>query len=563
MDQWKFLAEIVMLLGVAMVFGIIAQRLKQNAVIGYLLAGIALGPRTTGLIESTESVEVLAELGVALLLFTIGLEFSWRRLRSFGKTAAFMGIIQISLSLAIGTGLALMVGFAMSPSIVWGATLAMSSTAVVLRLLIERAELDSPPGRNSLSILLMQDLAVVPLLILVSVLADGVSGTAAAQELALSFLKAFALIGAFFVIIRYVLPRLINAASAARNRDLPVVLAIAVSLGCSWAAHAVGLSPVLGAFAAGILLADLEFAEQIRADVMPLRAAFVTLFFTSIGMLAAVPTGLEMVVACVVALALIVLKSTLITLILVALRQPLAFAIQTGLILGQIGEFSFVLARIAVTRDLLPQDSFDQFLTASVVTLLATPYLIQYSSPIAHWISDRVLSRARRRRAAALQEQRTESRQKKGRVIVVGYGPAGRAVANALREEQIPYFILETNPKTVSACRVDEPIEIGDATQADILEHAGVVHAAAVVVSIPDPGISRTIVSQARALAPDVPVLVRARYSLFRDTLESAGASVVVDEEWVVGEILARRTLDAVVERKQAIETSAEASANL
>ncbi|MCW5965072.1 MAG: cation:proton antiporter [Bryobacterales bacterium] len=558
MDQWKFLAEIVMLLGVAMVFGIVAQRLRQNAVIGYLVAGIALGPRTFGVIHSTESVEVLAELGVALLLFTIGLEFSWQRLRGFGKVAALMGVFQISVSIAVGTALTSLAGFSLGASFVWGATLAMSSTAVVLRILIERAELDSPAGRNALSILLMQDLAVVPLLIMVSVLADGVSGASAAIEIAMSFAKAAGLILAFFVVIRYLLPRLIDAAASARNRDLPVVLAIAVSLGCSWAAHAVGLSPVLGAFAAGILLADLDFSEQIRADVMPLRAAFVTLFFTSIGMLAALPSVMEFLISAAVALGLVLLKGAIIAGILVLLRQPLPIAIQTGLILAQIGEFSFVLARIAVTKNLLPQDAFDQFLGASVVTLLATPYLIQYAGPVAHWIADRVLTKDRRRKAVGLQEQRVESKQKKGRVIVVGYGPAGRAVADALKEEKIPYFILEMNPKTVSSCRVDQPIEIGDATQPEILEHAGIVHAAAVVVTIPDPGISRTIVSQSRMLAPEIPILVRARYSMFSSTLESAGASTVVDEEWVVGEILARRTLDAVLARARAIEQAAE-----
>ncbi len=560
MDQWKFLAEIVMLLGVAMVFGIIAQRLRQNAVIGYLVAGITLGPRTFGIIQSAESVEVLAELGVALLLFTIGLEFSWRRLRGFGKTAALMGVFQIGVSILVGTLLTNLAGFSLGASIVWGAALAMSSTAVVLRILIERAELDSPSGRNALSILLMQDLAVVPLLIMVSVLADGVSGARAAVEIGMSFVKAAGLILGFFVVIRFVLPRLIDAAASARNRDLPVVLAIAVSLGCSWAAHAVGLSPVLGAFAAGILLADLEFAEQIRADVMPLRAAFVTLFFTSIGMLAALPSVMEFLVSLVLAICLVLLKGVIITLILLALRQPLPFAIQTGLILAQIGEFSFVLARIAVTKNLLPQDAFDQFLGASVVTLLATPYLIQYAIPVSHWISDIILAKARRKRAMALQQQRVEGKQKKGRVIVVGYGPAGRAVAEALKEENISYYILETNPKTVSSCRVDQPIEIGDATQPEILEHAGIVHAAAVVVSIPDPGISRIIVSQSRMLAPEIPILVRARYSLFSSTLEAAGASTVVDEEWVVGEILARRTLDAVQERRAALKQAAESA---
>lgn len=546
MNQWDFLFQIVMLLGLAMLCGILAQRLRQNAVIGYLLAGIILGPRTFGIVKDPESVEVLAELGVALLLFTIGLEFSWRRLREFGKSAALLGALQIFVTIAVGSVFATMTGLSPQAAFVCGAALAMSSTAVVLRLLIERAELDSPHGRNALSILLMQDLAVVPLLIMVSVFADGASGTGALEELGLSLLKSVALIATFFVVIRYALPAIITQASTAQNRDLPVVLAIAVSLGCSWSAHAVGLSPVLGAFAAGILLADLEFAEQIRADVMPLRAAFVTLFFASIGMLAAVPSGLGIFYAVVLALLIFVLKCAVITGIALLLRKTLKVALRTGIVLAQIGEFSFVLAQIAVGKGVLSGELFDLLLTSAVLMLLLTPYMIQYAGPFSRWLADHLTASSRQRMAIGRFERHSEVAQMRGRVIVIGFGPAGQAVCRALKGEAIPYFILETNFATVSLSRVHEPIEIGDATQPEILEHAGVRHAAAVVVSIPDPGISRIVISQCRLIAPGVPVLVRARYSLFANTLRDAGASTIVDEEHVVGETLAAETLATV-----------------
>jgi CPA2 family monovalent cation:H+ antiporter-2 len=392
----------------------------------------------------------------------------------------------------------------------------------------------------------MQDLAVVPLLIMVSVFADGASGAGALEQLAFSMVKAVALVAAFFVAIRFVLPFLITQASAARNRDLPVVLAIAVSLGCSWSAHAVGLSPILGAFAAGILLADLEFAEQIRADVMPLRAAFVTLFFASIGMLAAVPSALDMVYAVGMALAIFIIKGSIIAVVALLLRQPLTIAIRTGIVLAQVGEFSFVLMQIAVGKGVMDAGLFDLFLTAAVLMLLLTPYTIEYAGKLADGIASLLVPSRRQRLAIERYERRSDIKVKRGRVIVVGFGPAGKAVCDALKEQEIPYFILETNIATVSACRVEEPIEIGDATQPEILEHAGVHHAAAVVVSIPDPSISRTVISQCRMIAPEVRVLVRARYSLFANTLREAGADTVVDEEHVVGESLAKETLATV-----------------
>ncbi len=545
-NQWGFLLQIVLLLGLAMLCGIVAQRLRQNAVIGYLVAGIILGPRTFGIVKDPQSVEVLAELGVSLLLFTIGLEFSWRRLREFGKSAALLGVFQIVATIVAGSAMGTLAGLPPRAAFVCGAALAMSSTAVVLRLLIERAELDSPHGRNALSVLLMQDLAVVPLLIVVSVFADGASGAGALEELGMSLVKSVALIGAFFVVIRYALPAIITQASTARNRDLPVVLAIAVSLGCSWSAHAVGLSPVLGAFAAGILLADLEFAEQIRADVMPLRAAFVTLFFASIGMLAAVPSALGILGAALLALLIFVVKATVITGVALLLRKPLRVSLRTGIVLAQIGEFSFVLAQIAVGKRVLDGDLFDLLLTSAVLLLLLTPYMIQYAGPMSRKLAAILTASHRHRLAMERAERRSDQKPMEGRVIVIGFGPAGQAVCRALKGRKIPYLILETNFQTVSAVRMHEPIEIGDATQPEILEHAGARHAAAVVVSIPDPGISRIVISQCRLIAPGVPVLVRARYSLFAHTLRDAGASTIVDEEHVVGETLAAETLATV-----------------
>jgi CPA2 family monovalent cation:H+ antiporter-2 len=290
---------------------------------------------------------------------------------------------------------------------------------------------------------------------------------------------------------------------------------------------------VLGAFAAGVLLADQPAADQIRADVIPLRSVFVMLFFTSIGMLATVPNREDLPAVLLLGMGLVLGKSVLTFAALKLQGHALSTAAQTGIALAQIGEFSFVLAQDATRKGLLPSTISEPLIAASVLSLLATPYLIALAARLGPWLGSRA--------AFGVADSGPQPA-----VIVVGMGPAGRRVVEALRSESASILVLETNPATVRAFSGQFPIRLGDARSADILDHAGIRQAQAVVVTTPDPAASRIIVSQVRAIAPGVRVICRARYHIYAEPLRRSGATLVVDEEEVVGERLAAATLECV-----------------
>lgn len=531
MDAWTLVSEIALLIGVALAAGIVCERLRQNAVVGYLLAGILLGPAGLAWVKTDRGVEAVAELGAALLLFTIGLEFSWQRLKAFGRLATAGGTLQVAVTMAVFAAGCRWAGLPWKTALVLGAAVSVSSTVVVVRVLTSRAELDTVHGRHALGITLLQDMAVVPLLLVVGALGGEEQGWVALRQFALQLVRGGALVAAVVLAGRYLLPGLLHTAASLRNRELPVLLAITTFLLVIWASHTLGQSPILGAFIAGMLLAETVFAEQIRADVIPLRAGFVTVFFASMGLLAE-GAARELLWKAVLPAAVIVAgKAAIVAAVVRLFRVPAGAAVATGLTLAQIGEFSFVLAQTARAARTLPEDFFQVFLSASLLTLLATPYLIAAAG--------RVAERWAPRPAKSPAAEGTEL-PKGGHVIVVGYGPAGQAVAAALEEARTPYVILELNPKTVAAYRYRRSIALGDATQPEILDHAGVGEARAVVITLPDTVAVRRIIHQVKALAPAVPVIARARHHIAVDELKGAGADAIVDEEEVTGAQLGR-----------------------
>ena len=541
MDIWNVLSDIVLLLSVALVLGMLFERLRQSAVTGYLITGLCLGPSGFGFIVNVAEVQALAEIGVALLLFTIGLEFSWRRLRELGAVPWMSGLLQIVITILLGTWVASIFVSSLAEALVIGAAVALSSTAVVLRILTDRAELESLPGRNALGILLLQDLAVVPLILLLSVLGEEVTGAAALGHFSVRILQAAALVGAIFLVNTYVIPRVLHAASAFRNRDLPVLLAFGVCLGAAAASHALDQSPILGAFVAGMLLAESPFADQVRADIIPLRAVFLTLFFTSIGTLVQLPSPSAVLTLLLVVISIVVGKTLLLSVIIVLLRQPTQAAIATGLILSQIGEFSFVLLQLGYRQELVGQDTFQLLLAAAVLTLLLSPYVIVAAPRVAAAVAG--LSPRLSPPVGKIGISPTDRAGKAGHVIIVGFGPAGKAVAEALRKTEIPYVVVELNLHSVSALRPSLPIEFGDATRPEILERLHLNDARALVVTVPDSETARLIIRQARLLAPSVRVIARARYHAHASRLHQAGADQLVDEETLVGHRLGAEVL--------------------
>ena len=536
MDLWTGLLDILILLTAAMVLGSLCERFKQSPLLGYLLAGTLLGPNAFDLLPSHTAVAAIAELGVALLLFTIGLEFSWRTLRAVGPIALGGGTLQVAVTGTLTTAVCLLLGLGGRAAIAVGAMIALSSTAAVVRLLANRAELDAVHGRNAVGILLLQDIAVVPIMLVIAALSGGGSaaqlGWAAGRAIALAIL----LIVALRLLLNYGLPLVLSTRIAARNRDLPILLAVAVAAGAAWVSHALGFSPILGAFLAGMLLAESPYATQIRADIVPLRTLFVTLFFSSIGMLSnpAWVAGNWPMLAAVVA-AVVIGKATITASVARLFRSPPGQSVATGVVLAQVGEFSLVVAAVAREGNLIEAGQFELIVATLMVTLFLTPFLIDLAPRLATIIGR--LSTPVDIMTKELGEAPAQPESVCGHLVIVGFGPAGQRVAEVLMGEPgLPIAVVELTPRTAEqAVAYGLKTYLGDATRDEVLEHLNIRSAAAVVVTLPDPRAARQVVQQVRALAPETFIIVRSRYHVHRWQLDVAGAHVVVDEENEVG----------------------------
>ena len=558
MNLWTALLDVVILLFAALLLGTLCERLRQSAILGYLLAGTLLGPNALNWMPNHEAVAIIAELGAALLLFTIGLEFSWRRLRSIGPIALGGGTLQVVITGAVVASACVALGVNGRSSFAVGAMAALSSTACVLRLLAGRAEIDSVYGRHALGILLLQDVALVPLVLLVALLGEGGSGAQLGWEAGRELGAVLILMGAMYLLLKYVMPRLITAAESARNRELPILLAIATALGAAWTANRFGVSPMLGAFIAGILLAESPFAVQIRADVSSLRTLFVTLFFSSIGMVADPLWVFDHALLVLAAVAAVVLCKAVVMFGVARLfRSSPGQSAATAICLAQVGEFSFVLAKIARDSGLIDSELFKLSMSATVATLFLTPYLVG--------LAPRLATAVGRRSARSSGAAREDSRLS-GHVVIVGFGPAARRVAEGLQPLcGSRLVVVELNSKTAAVARsYGLRTYVGDATRSEVLEHVFVQTAAAVVVTIPDPAAARQVVERVRLLSPETPVIARARYHVYRQDLIQAGAAVAVDEEDEVGRRLAsviRETLGSVESSPRSADAASPGSA--
>jgi CPA2 family monovalent cation:H+ antiporter-2 len=528
-DSWRLLAELVGLLGLSLALGLLARRLRQTAAIGYLLAGLLAGPRGLGIIQARETVDFLASLGVALLLFGIGLEFSWNRIAALGRRSVIAGLLQFGLTWLAGAAAARWLGLSASGQLVLGNVLALSSTAFLLRILQERSELDSRHGRLTFGVSLLQDLLLIPLLVFQSISAQGRSELEGLADLGLQLLKGAALLLLIYVLVRLVVLPVFRRAGAYVEREAPVLLSVLVALGCAWGSHVAGLSPVLGAFVGGVLLADEPVSAQVRANLAPFQAVFFTLFFASIGMLAGIPSIQQAPLVLLASAGIIAAKFLMAALALRLTGCPPRVALMGGLALAQIGEFSFVLAKDALDRRLLPAGWFEPLVTASILTLILNPYLMRAG----HWWANRWSRRQSRLGVAeAAAEPAPEG------VIVVGFGPAGREVCRALEEAGLAPVVVESNPALAETAK-GYRVVVGDGTSVETMVKAGIRTARMLIVTVPDPGTSRTILGVARDLNPDLRVLVRARYHRYAEPLRHLGAEAVVDEEYQVGRALA------------------------
>lgn len=535
-DSWNLLIEIVILLGACLLLGGICSRLRQSPLVGYLIAGMLLGgPGSINVIQGQHDIEAIAELGVALLLFSLGLEFSWERVKQLGVRALLAGMLQVLLTAMAFGAASVLFHVPWKESIVIGAMFSLSSTAAVLRVLVEEGELDGLHGRNSLAVLLVQDMAVVPLAILMTLLAQG--GTP--QEVAIHVGKvlglATALIVGLYVLLNFVAVRFMIVMSLERNRELSVVLAIVCGLGATWSAHSIGLSPALGAFVAGMFLGSSPFATQVRSDVSSLKTVLLTLFFGAVGIVAD-PIWIfnHILTVLLLSAGILAIKMIILGAILQFLGFPRQPALASAICLSQVGEFAFVLGTTAKQGGILQDETYRVLVSSAIMTLLATPYLVR-TAPLVASLIERSMGKRKSKFISTHQNEKFLPD-----VVIVGFGPAGQAIANEIKGYGVKVLILELNPTVLEAAKaLGLEAQIGDATQHEVLIHAHIESAKLIVVTLPARVEALTVLSHCRILAPDAQIVVRSRYQRHQTEFSEAGAHAVFGDEQEVANRIA------------------------
>ena len=554
MSLHAILTDFVVVLAATVIVLLIGARIRIPAVVGLLITGILIGPSGLGVVRESAVIDGLAEVGVVLLLFTIGLEFSTERLERVGRVFLVGGTTQAIGTIALVAVLATLSGVPPRTAAFYGMLVALSSTAIVLKLYADRREIDTPHGQVMVGMLIFQDVLIVPAILVTPILAGAAGGAAGALVARLA--TGLGVITAAFLLARYASPALLGAVVRTRSRELFVLGALFTCLGMAMISEALGFSLALGAFLAGVLIAESEYRYQAVADIAPFRDVFASLFFVSIGMLLEIETVLERpllifgLAAGVVALkALVAGGATRI------LGYPARTVALVGIGLAQIGEFSFVLARVGAGQGLLDPGAYQVFLATAVLTMMAAPLLVGTGDSLA----GRVQALAERWGGTPTPPATADGEDARGHVVLVGFGEGGRILARVLQSVHIPFLVVELNGETVRRARAEKiPVLYGDATRRDVLEAARIEHASVVVYAISDPIGSRQAVALCRELAPDLYLLVRTRQVVEIEPLYDAGASEVVAEEFESSIELFMRVLDRYHVPTHVIEAQAK-----
>jgi len=526
-----FLNEMVALFVVSVIIAYLCYRLRLVPIAGFLLAGVVIGPGGLGLVRDQELVNMLAEIGVILLLFTIGLEFSLEKLSRISRAIFVGGGLQVAGSIALVTGTLLAFGVSWQAGVYTGCLVALSSTAIILSLLAERDETDTPVGRLSLAILIFQDLAIIVMVLLVPMLA-GEGGTASGFFWVLA--KALLLIAAVLVLARRVVPWILELVAHTRRHELFLLTVVAICFGTAAASSYAGVNLALGAFLAGLVVSESRYSEQALSEILPLRTVFNAVFFVSVGMLLTLRFLVEnLPLVLGVAGVVIVVKVLTTTASVLVLRYPIRIAATTGLALAQIGEFSFVLERAGRAAGLSPaglgETGAQTFIAATVLLMLLTPLQVKVAPRFGAF-----LSRTTRGRRSTPEEQPAaeENEHLEDHVIIVGYGPAGRRLVQVLQDSGIAFIVIEMNPAHIKEMHGQGVHAIyGDASRPHILKAAGIETAKLCVVVINEPAVAPRIIHQARFLNPTLQIVARARYLADVERLQQIGSDIVVPEE--------------------------------
>ena len=516
------------------------RRFHLPPILGYLIVGVIAGEHAFGWIPDGHTIEFLAELGVVFLLFMIGLEVSITHLMAMRRVLLGLGGLQVLLTTLLTIALAIWSGLSWQTAVAVGGVLSLSSTAIVIKQLQEQLEIHSRHGRNALGILLFQDLAVVPFLVAIPILASG--SDTMGMALLISLAKAVFAFALMFGIGHWLLRPVLGWVAAAYSVELFTLAILLLALAAAWVTQEMGLSLALGAFLAGVMLAETEYRHQIETEMRPFRDVLLGLFFVTVGTQLNPAALLDIWPwALLLTFGVVVGKGSLIVLLTWITQRNLGVALRTGLVLAQGGEFGFALLALAITHGLISGDQIQPLLAAIVLSMSIAPLLVRFNGTIAKRFAFGY-SEQRVQQQMEIAEQHADQ---KKHVIIAGFGRVGQNLAQFLRQEGFEYLALDVDTTLIrDAFDAGEPVHYGDSSHPEILQKSGIENASALIITFHDNHLSKRILQVARKLSHDLPIIVRTRDDHWMEEFEEAGASTVVPESLESSLILATRTLE-------------------
>lgn len=511
---------IILLASLPIIF--IFKKLNIPTIVGFLIAGIIIGPYGFRLIKSLQEIEVMAEIGVMLLLFTIGLEVSFAHLTKIKKYLIVVGGAQVIATIILATGIFYFLGISIKQSFFFAMLVTLSSTAVVLKLLSDRKELEAPQGKISVGILVFQDLMIVPMFLVLPIISADAS--VSMGNLILKIFIAFGSLSVLIIIARFLMPKIIFQIASLKLSEAFTIGIILLLLGLAYLTHSLGLSFALGAFIAGLILAETDYNTHALSVIVPLRDSFNTIFFVSIGLLLDLSYITENPVIIIsTTFSIVILKAIIIMVILATLKFPLRIAIITGLGLAQIGEFSFILAKTGLNFNLISNEIYKIFLASTIFTMILTPFMIRIANSLMFRKSKNTFKK---------DELESTGQTLADHVIIAGYGLNGKSLARVLSETGIKYIVVELNPQTVKMEKENKKnIIFGDICQSEILHEAGIHNAKVLVFAISDPKITKRGLKIAKEINGNIFAVARIRYVSEIEEIKKSGADIVVPEE--------------------------------
>lgn len=532
--EYPLLIDIIVLLASSVAVVLLFQMIRMPAILGFLVTGIIIGPYALGWVANTHEVEVLSEIGVILLLFVIGLELSLKQLSAMSKTVFIGGSLQVGLVVACTAGLLMLFGYEWNSALFIGFLLSLSSTAIVLRLLQKRNEINAPHGRISLGFLILQDIIVVPMMLLTPFLA-GTKISIESGEILELLLKTILVVTITWVAARYLIPRLLHIVAKTNSKELFILTTITLCLGIAALTAEVGLSLALGAFLAGLIISESHYSHQATGIILPFRELFTSIFFISIGML----LDLSFFIAHIwgimlIALLIFIFKGMIVSIAATILKYPIRTVILTGFALFQVGEFAFILSKVGIEYNLLSPELNQYFLSVSILTMALTPIVFIYADQWTKTLSKiPIKNRLKIMPDAKETEIASGDERFRDHLIIIGYGLNGKNVAKAARFANIPYIIIEVDANKVKRERAKgEDILFGDPVNEHVLSEVGITKAKVVVIAISDPQATKTIITNIRGHSQTVYVLARTRSVREIDDLIQLGADEVIPEEF-------------------------------